>query len=47
MKLNLMMMNGEEGSLSAECNGDVNAINVVEIMKFNIAAISIHDDVEK
>ena len=46
MKLILIMMNSEEGSLSAECNGDANAINIVETMKFKIAAISIHDDVE-
>ena len=39
-------MNGEEGSLSVECNGDANAINIVETMKFKIAAISIHDDAE-
>ena len=26
MKLILIMMNGEEGSLSAECNGEANAI---------------------
>ena len=46
MKLILIMMNDKEGSLSAECNGDANAINIVETMKFNIAAISIHDDAE-
>ena len=46
MKLILIMMNGEEGSLSAECNGDANAINIVETMKFKIATRSIHDDAE-
>ena len=46
MKLILIMMNGEEGSLSVECNGDANAINIVETMKFKIVAISIHDDAE-
>ena len=30
----------------AECNGDANAINIVETMKFKFAAISSHDDVE-
>ena len=39
-------MDGEEGSLSAECNGDINATNIVETMEFMIAAISIHDDSE-
>ena len=29
IKLVLIMMNGEEGSLSTECNGDANAINIV------------------
>ena len=46
IKLILIMMNGEEGSLSTECNGDANTINIVETMKFKIAAISMHDDAE-
>ena len=46
MKLILIMMNGEEGSLSIECNGDANDINIFETMKFDIAAISVHDDAE-
>lgn len=44
MKFILEMMNGEEGSLSAECNGDVNAINIVETLNSKIAVESNHVD---
>ena len=40
------MMSDEEDLISTECNGDVNAIIIVEEMKFNISSISIHDDIE-